>query len=56
VAAVLAAAGVRDDGRSEARQAFTRMDGAAAEVRRRAEMIEDQPLRASDAFVLQVSR
>ena len=56
VAAILAAAGVRDDGPSEARPAFTRMDGAPAEVRRRAEMIGDQPLRASDAFVLQVSR
>lgn len=56
VAAILAAAGVRDDGLSEARPAFTRMDEAPAEVRRRAEMIEDQPLRASDTFVLQVSR
>ena len=56
VAAILAASGMRDGGPRETRPAFTRMDGTAAEVRRRAEMIEEQPLGASDAYVLQVSR
>jgi trehalose synthase len=56
VEAILAASGVRQGDASGARPAFRRMDGDAGEVRRRAEMIEDQPLRARDAYVLQVSR
>jgi trehalose synthase len=56
VAAILAATGLRDDTARDARPAFTRMDGTTAEVRRRAEMTEDEPLRASGAYVLQVSR
>jgi trehalose synthase len=54
--AILAAAGVREGDASGARPAYTRMDGEVAEVRRGAEMIEDQPLRARDTYVLQVSR
>jgi trehalose synthase len=56
VAAILAATGLRDDTPGDARPAFTRMDGTTAEVRRRAEMTEDEPLRASGTYVLQVSR
>jgi trehalose synthase len=54
VESILSAAGLR---RGRAGHAgFTRMDGAADVVCRRATMVEEQPLRAEDRYVLQVSR
>jgi trehalose synthase len=54
VDSILTAAGLRA-GRAR-RPAFTRMGGSPEVVHRRATMIEEDPLRAEDRYVLQVSR
>jgi trehalose synthase len=54
VDAVLAASGLRQ-GRDDA-PSFQRLDGRVGQVRRRARLLETQPLTPGDRFVLQVSR
>ena len=54
VDAVLVAAGLRSG--HEDTPSFQRLDGRVGQVRRRARMLETQPLVPSDRFVLQVSR
>jgi len=56
VAAILAAAGLREDGAAPAEARFRRMDGSEDTVTRRAEVVETRPLREGEPFVLQVSR
>jgi trehalose synthase len=49
-------AGLNDDSDGGGEPTFCREDGTPATVRRRAEVVEERPLRASDPMVLQVSR
>ena len=55
-AAILSMSGLRSGPVGQAPARFTRMDGTQSEVRRRAYMIEDVPVREEDDYVLQVSR
>ncbi|MFI4984639.1 MAG: glycosyltransferase [Solirubrobacterales bacterium] len=55
VEAILTACGLRS-GVSSAPPAFTRMDGTVDLVRRRATLIEEQPLRLGEDCIVQVSR
>ncbi|WP_409329295.1 glycosyltransferase [Trujillonella humicola] len=56
VHAVLAVAGLQEDGAARTEAAFTRIDGSPGRVERRAAVDEGRPLRAGDRVVLQVSR
>jgi trehalose synthase len=56
VLAVLRACAVVVDGRSAESVTFRRLDGMSARVERRADMVEDEPLRADTPVVAQVSR
>ena len=56
VGAILHVAGLNADSGRGADATFSREDGTPALVRRRAQLREEQPLRASDPMVLQVSR
>jgi trehalose synthase len=56
VVAVLRACGVVSDGDEPAPATFVRQDGTPGRVHRRAQLFEDQPLRAEIPVVLQVSR
>lgn len=55
VESILAVAGLRE-GEPKAAPAFTRMNGEATLVRRRARVTEEHPLGSRDRFVLQISR
>ena len=56
VGAILHVAGLNADSGRGADATFSRVDGTPAAVRRRAQLIEERPLRAQDPMVLQVSR
>ena len=56
VTAVLRAAGLAADGRHTVRATFERLDGSTGVVRRRARLMEEQPLRLDSPLVAQVSR
>ena len=56
VGAILHIAGLNDGVGVGGQPTFTREDGTPAAVRRPAELLEEQPLRAQDPMVLQVSR
>ncbi|HXW59748.1 MAG TPA: glycosyltransferase [Solirubrobacteraceae bacterium] len=55
VVSILAAAGISAD-RAPVAPTFTRSDGTPGRVDRRAEMIEDAPIRTEDPVVIQISR
>ena len=56
VGAILHVAGLNADSGRGADATFSRVDGTPAAVRRRAQLLEERPLRAQDPMVLQVSR
>jgi trehalose synthase len=56
VLAVLRASGIVPDGDQHVTATFERHDGTPGRIERRAQLIEDQPLRADVPAVLQVSR
>jgi trehalose synthase len=56
VSAVLATAGVIEDGAEHGPVTFQRLDGTPGRVERRAHLFEDEPLRPDTPVVLQVSR
>ena len=56
VAAILRVSGVVPDAAGDGGPSFRRQDGTPAQVRRRAELIEDEPIPASSPLVAQVSR
>ena len=56
VGAILHIAGLNDEGGAKGDATFSREDGTPAVVRRQAQLREEQPLRATDPMVLQVSR
>ena len=56
VGAILGVAGLNDGADVAGEPTFTREDGTPASVRRRAQLVEEGPLRAHDPMVLQVSR
>jgi trehalose synthase len=56
VGAILSVAGLGDGAALGADPTFTREDGTPAAVRRRAQLLEERTLQASDPMVLQVSR
>src|SRR5205823_4824043 len=56
VDAILGASGIVADGAGGHAASFLRADGATARVERRAEVIQDAPLRGGEPFVVQVSR
>jgi trehalose synthase len=56
ITAVLGASGLAADSRGHPRAVFERSDGTTGTVERRAELIEDEPLRLDTPLIAQVSR